>query len=245
MSPVPKPSPLTREQRRALLARLSPLANLRRILGEVPRGSPLGQEALAVLGANALVLLLALLMQGLLGELVWAFFWQSAIGWTLMLRRIRRLERADLAGLTLPAGHAPEQFLRGLRAVMPFILGFTGLAVHLFYALMLLAVGARWPEGSGWLWLAVALLALRAWLAHRGQLEQDRREPPVLLAAAYTPFLALPVIHLLPLLAVLLGDSRLLLAAFVTLRAAFELICLDYERQFAAVLREAERLERR
>ncbi|MCS7008060.1 MAG: hypothetical protein NZL88_10955 [Gaiellaceae bacterium] len=47
------------------------------------------------------------------------------------------------------------------------------------------------------------------------------------------------------LLAVLLGDSRLLLAAFVTLRAAFELIGLDYERQFAAVLREAERLERR
>lgn len=232
---------LSRAETRALVARLRPTRLLLRACGEIGRGSPLGREALTVLAANVAVLTIALIRGLALAELVWFFFAQSLLQFLLTLRRIRHLTQADLSGFRLPRELPAERALVGLKVVLGIVLALAAGFAHWIYATMLLAITAGWPTGNPTLaWIMLGVLVLQSLLGHRRQLAEDRARPPLLAALLIAPFVALVFVQGTILLGALLGAGAAGTIAVLLLKTAFELASLDFERELAGVLREAE-----
>lgn len=232
---------LSRAETRALVARLRPTRLLLRACGEIGQGSPLGREALTVLAANAAILALALIRGLALAELLWFFFAQSLFQFLLTLRRIRHLTRADPSGFRLPPELPAERALVGLKVFLGIALALAGGFAHWIYATMLLAITAGWPTGNPSLaWLMLGILLIQSLLGHRRQLAEDRAQPPLLAALLITPFVALVFVQGTILLGALLGAGAAGTIAILLLKTAFELASLDFERELAAVLRQAE-----
>ncbi len=224
---------------RPLAARLLPWRIFRRILREeVPRRSALGREALLVLAVHAVVLLIALWNRWMLSELIWALFWRSVLGFGFALRRPWVLESADLTGLKVPDGLSPGDAPLRTKVGIGALIVLIGLPAHLFYAAMLSAFTARWPQGTDGVYAGVvlAILALQSFAANQRQIALDRLHPPVLDAVVAFPFLSLVFLHGTLMIGVLLGTGTAMTLAFLVLKAVFEVSALAWEREFAFTL---------
>lgn len=194
-------------------------------------------STLALIGANAFTLLLALLLDWPVGTLLWPYWLQNlVIGWYAR-QRMLALRRFSTEGFTSNDQPVPEDE-SGKRSTAGFFTLHYGF-FHLGYLVFLCAEAplAGWRDA-----LVVAACGFSYVVAQRQtfaeQVAADARGKPNLGALMFLPYLRVLPIHL----AILLGATRIGPAAlllFVSLKTVADIALDRIDRRIA--LRAAER----